>query len=100
MPRFIAPQLRTANGRVSVPAKREMGPPHEATNRISSETKPAMRMNATSMTGPITNPNPPEAILDPTPCPISVGMASQDIHANQCPMRESQVHISPERHAL
>ncbi len=79
----MAPQLRTANGRVSVPANREMGPPHEATNRISSEIKPAMRMNAISMIGPITNPNPPEAIRDPTPCPINVGMASHDIQANQ-----------------
>ena len=83
MPRFIAPQLRTANGLVSVPANREIGPPQEATNRIRSANSPAMRMNAISMIGPIMNPNPPEAILDPTPCPIRVGMANHDIQASQ-----------------
>ena len=67
MPTFMAPQLRTAKGLDSVPANREIGPPHEATNRIRSVKNPALRMKMMSMIGPITNPNPPEAIRDPTP---------------------------------
>ena len=100
MPALMAPQLRTATGLVNVPASREVGPPHAATSRISRVTIPARIMNAISITGPIRNPVPPEAILDPTPCPIRVGMASQDSQASQCPMRASHVHISLERHAL
>ena len=100
IPPLKKPQLRTATGRLIVPTNLEIGPPQEATNRIRSDSKPARRMKVISIKGPVTKPAPPDAILDPIPCPIKVGNEIHESQANQCPMRESQIHISSERHAL
>lgn len=67
IPTLIAPQLRTATGRVNDPARRDRGPPQDAISLKSKLTKPAIRMNAISMTGPVSKPMPPPAILDPNP---------------------------------